>query len=124
VHEFTLGTLSGLKLCLEMHVHASVYLPGPSSHSTLQHSQQQAHALGTHYVHFIYIDFLRSFYFTKYKILTAVCQVSDSATKLWESPFWDQGQHDTKDVIGHFNSATEVDPFLQKMSHPKRGYSP
>jgi hypothetical protein len=87
MHKFTPGTLSGLKLCLEMHVHASVYLPRPSSHLTLQHSQQQAHALGTHYVCFIYIDFPRLFYFTEYEILTAVCQVSDSATKLWESPF-------------------------------------
>jgi hypothetical protein len=106
VHEFTLGTLSGLKLCPEMHVRASVYLPGPSSHSTLQPSQQQACALGTCYVCFIYIDFLRSFYFTEYEILTAVCQVSDSATKLQESSFWDQGQRDTKDIIGCFNSAT------------------
>jgi hypothetical protein len=73
---------------------------------TLQHTQQQAHALGTHYVCFIYIDFPRSFYFTEHEILTAVCQVSDSSTKLQESPFWDQGQRDTKDVIGRFNSAT------------------
>ena len=33
-------------------------------------------------------------------------QISDSSIKLKESPFQDQGQHDTKDVIGHFNSAT------------------
>jgi hypothetical protein len=92
-----------------MHTCASVYLPRPFSHSTLQHSQQQACALEICYVCFIYIDFPRSFYFTEYEILTAVCQVSDSTTKLWESPFWDQGQCDTKDIIGHFNSATVVE---------------
>ena len=48
----------------------------------------------------------RSFYFSEYEIPTAVCLFPDSATKLRESPFWDQGQRDTKDVIGHFNSAT------------------
>ena len=38
--------------------------------------------------------------------MTAVCQVSDSSTRLKESPFWEQGQRDTQDVIGRFNSAT------------------
>ena len=40
--------------------------------------------------------------------MTAVCQVSDSSTRLKESPFWEQGQRDTQDVIGRFNSATGV----------------
>jgi hypothetical protein len=48
----------------------------------------------------------RSFYFSEYEIPTAVCLFPDSTTKLRESPFWDQGQRDTKDVIGRFNSAT------------------
>ena len=39
--------------------------------------------------------------------MTAVCQVSDSSTRLKESPFWEQGQRDTQDVIGRFNSATD-----------------
>ena len=33
-------------------------------------------------------------------------QISDSSTELKESPFRDQGQHNTKDIIGRFNSAT------------------
>ena len=65
------------------------------------------------YVCFYY---LRSLYFTEYKSLTAVCQVSDSSTKLEESPFLDQGQRDTKDVIGHFNSAT-VSHLTGHMTH-------
>ena len=55
---------------------------------------------------YVCFSYPRSFYFTEYESLTAVCQVSDSSTKLEESPFWDQGQRDTKDVIGRFNSAT------------------
>ena len=65
------------------------------------------------YVCFYY---LRSLYFTEYKSLTAVCQVSDSSTKLEKSPFLDQGQHDTKDVISCFNSAPMTDHVMKHVT--------
>ena len=48
--------------------------------------------------------------------MTAVCQVSDSSTRLKESPFWEQGQRDTQDVIGRFNSATVVDHMMMHVT--------